>query len=60
MKKESIYEKSKRLAIADNPNGTPQQIKNSTKHYFAHFFKLRNNIRSISRDEKGKLILKRY
>jgi len=55
---ETMYEKAKRLAIADNPNGTEKQIKNSTKGYFAHFFKLRNNIKSIGRED-GKLILNR-
>jgi hypothetical protein len=53
---ESIYEKSVRLAKQDNPDGNPQAIKNSTKHYFAHFFKLRNGIKSIGRTE-GKLVL---
>ena len=51
---ETMYERAKRLAEKDG--GTPQQIKNSTKHYFVHFFKIRNNIKSIGR-VNGKLII---
>jgi hypothetical protein len=55
---ESIYEKSVRLAKADNPDNNQENIKRSTKHYFAHFFKLRNGIKSIGR-VNGKLVLNR-
>jgi len=58
-KAESIYEKSVRLAQQDCPNSSPAEIKRSTKHYFVHFFKIRNGIKSIGRTN-GKLVLNKY
>jgi len=53
---ESLYDKALRLAIQDNPDGNPERIKNSTRQYFAHFFKLRHGIKTIGKAD-DKLIL---